>query len=123
MVSISDFCWLLDFSGLVILESTERWSKSPLGMLGASLGHPIPLDSFSIRIIDTRSRHERRIPLVTDLDYGMGVVMGGACVEWWNGPLPSRISATTTGAARLSSCTSWVPASEDGGRCTFEERR
>jgi len=81
MVTISDFCWLPDSSALVILESTERWSKSPLGMLGARLGHPIPLDSFSIRIIDTQSLHERRIPIVTDLDYGLGVFTGGACVE------------------------------------------
>jgi hypothetical protein len=65
---IFDVRWLAGSSSVVILEATERWSYSLKGILGFLVGHPVPLVSFFVRVIDASSGRERRTRIVTDVE-------------------------------------------------------
>lgn len=71
--SVADTQWSSHSRHLAVLQSRERWSKAPLAFLLAVLGHPTPLKSFSVRIVDVRTRNEVSVPIVVDVRFGEGL--------------------------------------------------
>lgn len=70
-VWIEDFVWSPDSRYLVIIEERERWSKSIVGILGIMSGHPIPLVSYTISVLNVSSGEIKKLPLAKDIKYGV----------------------------------------------------
>jgi hypothetical protein len=70
--SISDLAWERDSQSVVVVEASERFSVSPLGILAAIAGHPIPHSAFySARLtVSSEKFVEAELPLVGDIRYG-----------------------------------------------------
>lgn len=65
---IHDSQWSPDSSSVAILESTERMSKTPWGLFAALSGHPVQLQTFYVRFIDSGSHNEKRVKVTTDIE-------------------------------------------------------
>lgn len=72
---VEDTLWMEDSKTVLLLESTERWLKSPRGLLRLLVGHPIPLNTIYLTACDVASRQCRRIEIASDLEF--------ATVRFW----------------------------------------
>jgi hypothetical protein len=73
---IEDVAWSADSQFLVVLEGRQRFSNSPLGILGRSMGHGIPLMTFFVTTVNTTTGIKRRTEIVKDVRYGTAYVYG-----------------------------------------------
>jgi dipeptidyl aminopeptidase/acylaminoacyl peptidase len=67
---IEDFVWSPDSKYLLIIEEQERWSKSIKGLLLSITGHPIPLETFTLSILNISTGEIKRIPIAEDIKHG-----------------------------------------------------
>jgi hypothetical protein len=73
-IYIMDIAWSVDSKYLLILKTKERWSKSIDGLFGIIFGHPIPLESFIIEVLDISSGKFSQKLIAKDIKYGEGVI-------------------------------------------------
>lgn len=66
---VEDSLWSPDSKTVVVLESTERWLKSPRGLLRIMVGHPVPLSTFFLMACNVESRTCDRIQIASDLEF------------------------------------------------------
>jgi hypothetical protein len=71
---IEDFVWSPDSKYLLIIEEQERLSKSIEGLLVAITGHPIPLESYTISVLNISSGEIRKLPLAEDIKRGQASI-------------------------------------------------
>jgi hypothetical protein len=64
-----DVAWSSDSRFLVLLETEERYSKSLRGLLSGFFGHPIPLETLFVTIVDLTSGGKQRFKLLSDVPY------------------------------------------------------
>lgn len=65
--ALDDVWWTPDSRHLVILDRDERYSLTPFGLLAALAGHPVPLNTYWLRIFDACTGTERRTLVAEDL--------------------------------------------------------
>lgn len=65
---IRDSLWSPDSKRLTILESTERISKSPWGLIAAVSGHPVELQNFFLRLLDIDSHRDELVKVATNIE-------------------------------------------------------
>jgi hypothetical protein len=81
-IALHDFNYFLDFGWsdnsqyLVIIDTEERYSRSPLGLLARAIGHGIPLETLYARVIDTTTGQEKRVLVAKDVPYGTVAIYG-----------------------------------------------
>ena len=73
-----DFAWLEGSEYLLLVESEERYSKNPMNWLRSVAGHPVPLETFFVTIVETATGESKRIRLAEDLPFGMALIYGAS---------------------------------------------
>lgn len=56
--------WSPDSGSIAVLLEKERTDLSPLGLLSAASGHPIPLETFKVTLLSAHSEHELHLPII-----------------------------------------------------------
>jgi hypothetical protein len=72
--SIQDILWSTDSRYLIVIKQTEHWSLSLDGILKMISGHPVPVVSLDIEIIDVPSRRVSRSKCVEGIKYAEGIL-------------------------------------------------
>ena len=67
---VQDFTSSPDSKFVVFVETEERYSWSPLGMLGRAIGHPLPLETLFVTTVHLESGKKTRVKLLSDVAYG-----------------------------------------------------
>lgn len=80
---IKDVAWSADSRFLIVLETEERYSRSPLGLISGLFGHPIPLETLFVTVVEIASGRRQRMKLLSDVPYGTTVLHGpkAACQD------------------------------------------
>ena len=68
--------WSPDSRYLLIVETEERYSKSPLALLSGLAGHPVPLETLYLTKIDIQSNKRSRTRFLTDFPYATVATSG-----------------------------------------------
>lgn len=69
---VSGMAWSADSSSIAVLLERERYEYSPIGLLSAISGHPIPLNTFEVNVYSLQSSEELLLPpLNKDSPYGL----------------------------------------------------
>lgn len=63
---VLDVAWSPSSRYLVIVETEERYSKSPLALLSGMAGHPLPLETLYLVTIDMQTNKKLRRKFLTD---------------------------------------------------------
>lgn len=66
---IADSLWAKDSTTVFLLEFTERWLKSPRGLLRILVGHPIPLSTIFLTACNVESGDCERMQIAADLEF------------------------------------------------------
>lgn len=61
---ILGMAWSADSKSVAVLLEEERKDLSPLGLLSAASGHPIPLETFKAVVLSAHSETELRLPTI-----------------------------------------------------------
>ena len=69
---IEDATWTSDSRIVVLLEHTDRWLKSPRGLLRLLAGHPVPISTFYVTACNVELRRCQSLQLVADLEFATG---------------------------------------------------
>lgn len=72
---VADLLWEPNSQSLLLIEYTERYSFSPLGILAAASGHPMPYMDYYIARLDlnTMDLVESETPFLSNVNSGMAV--------------------------------------------------
>ncbi len=76
--ALQDFAWSEGSEYLLLVESEERYSKSPMNWFRSLAGHPVPLETLFITIVQTATGESKRIRLAEDLPFGMALIYGAS---------------------------------------------
>jgi hypothetical protein len=67
--------WSPDSSAIAVLVEKERYGKCPLEILSAFSGHPVPYESFGLRVYSLKSSAQLSVPsIVKEIPYGSALV-------------------------------------------------
>jgi len=61
---ICGLSWSPDSSSIAVLLEKERTDLSPLGLISAASGHPIPLETFIVILLSVHTKSELRLPVI-----------------------------------------------------------
>ena len=70
--SIEDMSWSNDSRYLCFLEQEEHFSKNPLDLISFIGGHPVPLVTFRLQILDVYLNKMKDIFICSNIRYGEG---------------------------------------------------
>jgi hypothetical protein len=73
--SIRGFAWASDGNSIAILSETERYSKSPVGMLSALSGHPIPLSAVYLDIVNIETGRVSEVLVRAEVRYAFSRIL------------------------------------------------
>jgi hypothetical protein len=74
---VSGMAWSADSSSIAVLLERERYEFSPIGLLSAISGHPIPLNTFEVNVYRLQSSDQLLLaPLNRDSPYAL------ANIDW-----------------------------------------
>jgi hypothetical protein len=74
---VSGMAWSDDSSSIAVLLERERYEFSPIGLLSAMSGHPIPLNTFEVNVYSVQSSDQLLLPpLNRDSPYAL------ANIDW-----------------------------------------
>jgi hypothetical protein len=66
--TLEDSRWAADSKVVLLLESTERWLKSPRGLMRLLVGHPIPLHTLYVMACHLETHRCHRVEIASDLE-------------------------------------------------------
>lgn len=72
--ALQGIAWVEDSEYLLLVDREERYSKSPLNWFRSLAGHPVPLETLFITIIQTATGESNRIRLAEDLPFGQAMI-------------------------------------------------
>jgi hypothetical protein len=74
---IEDVRWLPGSQTVLLLESNEHLKWSLFGLLSALAGHPIPIHSFYLRVLDAETAREHWFEIVADIENATACLCSG----------------------------------------------
>ena len=72
---VSDILWLAGSRAVAIITRSEKIGRSPLEILWAFAGHPVPHNNFYLEIYSTDGRRIKNMTIMEDIEYGQGMLV------------------------------------------------
>lgn len=72
---LRDVLWLLNSGSVAILDGTERFSLSPTYWIRSLMGHPVPIHTCTLTLLDLPAFAARKVTIIQDFPHASALLM------------------------------------------------